>query len=125
MTIKRGIAFALIAILALGVVGLFSLSIPAESTTATPLFQQEPEDGDNDTEGNEKEDDEAPTGQPAITAEEAQVIAEAHLGSGVPVQEVELEQEHGQLLYSVEFSDVEVEVDAMTSEVLGTWADDD
>ena len=60
-----------------------------------------------------------PAGTPAITAEEAQTAALTAY-SGTIVQ-TELDDENGQLVYSVEFDgDVDVKVDAMTGEVLGT-----
>ena len=61
----------------------------------------------------------APTGTPAITAEQAQTAAlAAHPGT---VIKTELDDENGQLVYSVEFNGgVDVKVDAMTGSVLGT-----
>lgn len=60
-----------------------------------------------------------PAGTPAITAEEAQAAALTAY-SGTIVQ-TELDDEDGQLVYSVEFDGgVDVKVDAMTGEVLGT-----
>ena len=61
----------------------------------------------------------APTGTPAITADEAQTAAlTAHSGT---VVQTELDDENGQLVYSVEFDGgVDVKVDAMTGEVLST-----
>lgn len=61
----------------------------------------------------------APTGTPAITAEQAQTAALA-VQSGT-VLKTELDDENGQLVYSVEFDGgVDVKVDAMTGSVLST-----
>jgi uncharacterized membrane protein YkoI len=61
----------------------------------------------------------APTGTPAITAEAAQQAAEAHLNAGTAIK-VELDDENGTLVYSVEFANgTDVKVDAMTGAVLG------
>jgi len=66
-----------------------------------------------------KEDTEAaPSGTPAITAEQAQTAALAAY-SGT-VLKVELDEENGKLVYGVEFEGgVDVKVDAMTGEVVG------
>jgi uncharacterized membrane protein YkoI len=65
------------------------------------------------------EQDAAPTGTPAITAEAAQQTAEAYLNAGTATQ-VELDDEDGALVYSVEFANgTDVKVDAMTGAVLG------
>jgi len=65
------------------------------------------------------EQDAAPTGTPAITAEAAQQTAEAYLNAGTATQ-VELDDEDGVLVYSVEFANgTDVKVDAMTGAVLG------
>lgn len=66
----------------------------------------------------------APTGTPAITAEQAQTAALAvHPGT---VIKTELDDENGQLVYSVEFSGgVDVKIDAMTGSVLGTESGQD
>jgi uncharacterized membrane protein YkoI len=60
----------------------------------------------------------APSGTPAITADEAQAAAIAyHPGT---VVKTELDDENGQLVYSVEFEGgADVKVDAMTGSVLG------
>lgn len=63
--------------------------------------------------------DAAPTGTPAITAEAAQKAAESYLNAGTAVK-VQLDDENGKLVYSVEFSNsTDVKVDAMTGSVLG------
>jgi len=66
----------------------------------------------------------APNGTPAITADQAQAAAlAAHPGT---VIQTELDDENGQLVYSVEFNDgVDVKVDAMTGAVLGTESGQD
>jgi len=66
----------------------------------------------------------APTGSPAITADQAKTAAlAAHPGM---VIKTELDDENGQLVYSVEFSDgVDVKVDAMTGAVIGTESGQD
>jgi uncharacterized membrane protein YkoI len=63
--------------------------------------------------------DETPIGTPAITVDQAQAAALAvHPGT---VIKTELDDENGQLIYSVEFDGgVDVKVDAMTGAVLGT-----
>ena len=83
--------------------------------------QDTPDDGEEmESESAGDEDAEvAPSGTPAITAEEAQAAA-LKAQSGTIVQ-TELDDENGQLVYSVEFDGgVDVKVDAMTGEVLGT-----
>jgi uncharacterized membrane protein YkoI len=66
----------------------------------------------------------APNGTPAISAEQAKAFAiAAHPGT---VIQVELDDENGQLVYSVEFEGgVVVKVDAMTGVVLGTESGQD
>jgi uncharacterized membrane protein YkoI len=61
--------------------------------------------------------DAAPSGTPAITAEAAQKTAEAYLNAGTATK-VELDDENGKLVYSVEFNGTDVKVDAMTGAVL-------
>ena len=59
----------------------------------------------------------APTGTPAITEDQAkQAAIAAHPGT---VLKIELEEDNGKLIYSVQFDgDVEVKVDAMTGAIL-------
>jgi len=71
-----------------------------------------------DTETGDNEQDAVPAGTPAITAKEAQATAEAYLNAGTATQ-VELDDEDGQLVYSVEIGGTDVKVDAMTGTVLG------
>lgn len=59
----------------------------------------------------------APSGTPPITAEAAQKTAEAYLNAGTATK-VELDDENGQFVYSVEFNGTDVKVDAMTGAVL-------
>ncbi len=67
----------------------------------------------------------APTATPAITAEAAQKTAETYLNAGTATK-VELDDENGQLVYSVEFSNgTDVKVDAMSGKVLGTEPSED
>lgn len=69
--------------------------------------------------------DAAPAGTPAITAEAAQKTAEAYLNAGTATK-VELDDENGALVYSVEFSNgTDVKVDAMTGSVLGAESGQD
>jgi len=69
--------------------------------------------------GEEADEESVPTGTPAISAEDAQTAAmSAYTGT---IVQTELDDENGQLVYSVEFDGgVDVKVDAMTGEVLGT-----
>lgn len=60
-----------------------------------------------------------PAGTPAITAEAAQKSAEAYLNAGAAAK-VELDDENGQLVYSVEIGATDVKIDAMTGAVLTT-----
>jgi uncharacterized membrane protein YkoI len=63
--------------------------------------------------------DAAPAGTPLITADTARQTAEAYLNAG-PATQVELDDENGKLVYSVEIGTTDVKVDAMTGAVLGT-----
>ena len=66
----------------------------------------------------------APTGTPAISADQARTAALAvHPGT---VSKTELDDENGQLVYSVQFSDsTDVKVDAMTGQVVTTETEGD
>ncbi len=114
MTLKR--IFSAAAILAILVIalGLFSMSVFAQ----TPYPPEPPENESGESEA-------APAGQAKITADEAQAAAQAHLGTTAAPHEIELENDRGRLVYSVEFSGVEVEVDAATGEIAGAWSDND
>ena len=88
--------------------------------------QNAPDNG-QEAEGVESADgqDAAPTGTPSITAEAAQKTAESYLNAGAAVK-VQLDDENGKLVYSVEFSNgTDVKVDAMTGNVIGTDATQD
>ena len=68
--------------------------------------------------------DAAPAGTPAITADAARQAAEAHLNAG-PASRVQLDDEDGSLVYSVEIGASDVKVDAMTGAVLSVDAGQD
>ena len=74
--------------------------------------------------GVEGEVEDAPSGTPSITAEAAQQAAEAYLNAGTATQ-VELDEENGTLVYSVEIGGSDVKVDAMTGAVLGVESGED
>jgi len=154
MKINRFIALAAIALLVVGAMGAVSMKAFAQSgnpPTQTQGCDQQDDDAaevqnapdtdnvdqqcgdqnapDNgqEAEGAESADgqDVAPTGTPAITAESAQKTAESYLNAGTAVK-VELDDENGALVYSVEFSNgTDVKVDAMTGSVIGTEATED
>lgn len=117
MKINRFVALAAIAVLVVATMSVIAVQVFAQPNEPLP---QEPDDGEE----NEAED-EAPTGEAAITANEALAAAQDYLGDYSAPSEIELENERGVLVYSVEFSGAEVEVDALTGEVVGAWADDD
>lgn len=154
MKINRFVALAAIALLVAGAMGAVSMKAFAQSATP-PAQSQACDQQDNDAaevqnapdtdnvdlqcgdqsapdngqeaEGAESADgqDAAPTGTPAITAQAAQKSAEAYLNAGTAVK-VELDDENGALVYSVEFSNgTDVKVDAMTGNVIGTDATQD
>lgn len=145
MKLNRFFAMAAIALLVVGAMGVISARSFAQATqpptqtqvTEAPEANSEGSDTDNLDEqvgdqngpdGQEAgdgaeaadgaEQEAAPAGTPAITAEAAQKTAEAYLKAG-PANHVELDNENGKLVYSVEFNDTDVKVDAMTGEVLG------
>jgi uncharacterized membrane protein YkoI len=62
--------------------------------------------------------DAAPAGTPSITADQAKAAAEAHLNADAATK-VQLDDENGKLVYSVEIRASDVKVDAMTGAVLG------
>jgi uncharacterized membrane protein YkoI len=86
-----------------------------EADTETP---DDEDTGAADTETGDDGQDAPPDGTPTITAKEAQATAEAYLNAGTATQ-VELDDEDGQLIYSVEIGGTDVKVDAMTGAVLG------
>ena len=75
-------------------------------------------DAESDTEAaGSEQNDAAPTATPAISADQAQAAAEAHLNAG-SASKVELDDENGQLVYSVEIGSTDVKVDAMTGAIV-------
>lgn len=149
MKINRFVALALIALLVVGAMGAISYKVFAQGGVlhnvrtafqaqdcgqdeAGDTEEQSTNDTDNIVEqcgdqnapdeqesGGEEDTETAPSGTPAITADQAQTTALAmHPGT---VLKVELDEENGKLVYGVEFEGgVDVKVDAMTGEVLGT-----
>ncbi len=78
--------------------------------------------GADDTEQDGQET--TPAGALAIPAEAAQSAAEAYLNAGAATS-VELDEENGRLVYSVEIDGTDVIVDAATGAVLGEEAAED
>ena len=82
--------------------------------------QNAPDGVEADTEGESAESeqtDAAPNAVPAITADQARTTAEAQLNAGA-ASKVELDDENGQLVYSVEIGGADVKVDAMTGAIV-------
>lgn len=82
--------------------------------------QNAPDATEADTESEAAESDQndaAPSATPAITADQAKATAEAQLNAGA-ASKVELDDENGQLVYSVEIGGVDVKVDAMTGAIV-------
>lgn len=80
---------------------------------------------DEDLDGDDRWDDDdeiGPDVQPEISVEQAIEIAESEVDG--TAHDVELEREHGTLVYSVEIGNQEVEIDATTGEILATEFDD-
>lgn len=143
MKINRFVALAAIALLVVGAMGAVSMKAFAQSATP-PAQSQACDQQDNDAAevqnapdtdnvdlqcGDQSEPDNgqeaAPTGTPAITAQAAQKSAETYLNARTAVK-VELDDENGVLVYSVEFANgTDVKVDAMTGSVLGTEPTED
>ena len=141
MKINRLIALTAIALLVVGAMGVISMKALAQPAAQTQTCDQQDGDsaeiqdapdtdnvdlqcGDQNEGGEEAEasdgQETASIGTPAITAQAAQKIAEAYLNAGTAVN-VELDDEDGALVYSVEFTNgTDVKVDAMTGDVLGT-----
>ncbi|HEY6072958.1 MAG TPA: PepSY domain-containing protein [Anaerolineales bacterium] len=149
MKINRLAALAIIALLVAGAMGAISYRVFAQggvlhSVRAAFQAQDCGQDQAGGTEGQETADKDnvdvqcgdqnapdeqgtggtedpeaAPSGTPAMTADQAQAAAlAAHPGT---VRKVELDDENGQLVYGVEFEGgVDVKVDAMTGAVLST-----
>ena len=146
MKLNRFIALAAIALLVVGAMGAISMKAFAQTAAQTETCAQKDDDsaevqnapdtdnvdlqcGDQNEDSEEAESadgqDTAPTGTPAITSEAAQKTAESYLNAGTAVK-VELDDEDGKLVYSVEFSNgTDVKVDAMTGSVLGTEPTED
>jgi uncharacterized membrane protein YkoI len=148
MKINRFIALAVIALLVIGAMGVISMKVFARSSSTTTAQTQpcDQEDEDSaeapetaDTEdieeqcgdqnkANEQEGVEdtvaVPVGVTVITSEQAETIAiTAYPGT---VTLTELENENGQLIYTVEFKDGgEVEIDAVSGTVLVTDSEQD
>jgi len=147
MKVNRFIALAAIALLVVGAMGAVSMKAFAQSATPPTQTDCAQQDGDTaevqnapdtdnvdlqcgdqnapdsgqEAEGVESADgqDAAATGTPAITSEAAQKTAESYLNAGTAVK-VQLDDENGSLVYSVEFSNgTDVKVDAMTGSILG------
>lgn len=97
--------------------------IAAADTDAEELQcgdQNAPDAAEADTESEAAESDQndaAPNVTPAITADQAKTTAEAHLNAG-SASKVELDDENGQWVYSVEIGGIDVKVDAMTGAVV-------
>ncbi len=149
MKINRFVALALIALMVAGAKAVISYRVFAQSTVfhnvrtglqgpdceqeqAGDAEEQDAAENDNVNEqcgdqnstdeqgsGGKEDTEAAPGGKPAITAGQAQAAAlAAHPGT---VHAVELDEENGKLVYGVEFDGgLDVKVDAMTGEVLGT-----
>ena len=146
MKINRFIALAAIALLVVGAMGAISMKAFAQTAAQTETCAQQDDDsaevqnapdtdnvdlqcGDQNEGGEEAESadgqDAAPTGTPSITVEAAQKTAESYLNAGTAVK-VQLDDEDGKLVYSVEFSNgTDVKVDAMTGSLLGTEPTED
>lgn len=133
MNRKRLIGLAGLLLITVGAIGGISARTFAQTNIAAPAVQgscgpdtQETGESTNTDpevagcpEDSGVEGENAALGTPAISAEEAQKAAEAYANAGT-ASEVELEDESGRLVYSVEIAGQEVTVDAMTGEVLGT-----
>ena len=147
MKLNRFVAMAALAMLAIGAMGIVTARTFAQTTTQPAAQDQVCADQDNDAdvadEGPDTDDsdvqcgaqdendadddaedvdadqdqDAAALGSPLITAEEAQATAESHLNAGT-ASEVELDNEGGQLVYSVEINGTDVKIDALTGAVL-------
>lgn len=89
--------------------------------------QNAPDTTDADTESEDAasdQNDAAPNVTPAITADQAKASAEAYLSAGA-ASKVELDDENGQWVYSVEIGGADVKVDAMTGAVVTVDNDQD
>lgn len=89
--------------------------------------QNAPDGAEADTESEDAASDQsdaAPHVTPAITADQARATAEAHLNAGT-ASKVELDDENGQWVYSVEIGSVDVKVDALTGAIVAVDNDKD
>lgn len=86
-------------------------------TDAAEQGDQNGPDGTADVETTDDAQDSAPSRAPAISAAAAQQAAEAYLSAGA-ASKVELDDENGQLAYSIEIGASDVKVDAKTGAVL-------
>ena len=120
MKLKRTLAIAAVALLLVGGTAATTMQSFAQ-TTQPPAQVQTATAPDNEAaetpEGAEGQDP-VPAGTPAITADQAKAAAEAHLNAGAATR-VQLDDENGKLVYSVEIGTSDVKVDAMTGAVLG------
>lgn len=96
-------------------------SQPAEEATDQTTQDESATTGENELSGQEQAD-ETPVGNPAVTADQAKAAALVQF-PGATVISVQLDDENGQLVYSVELTDAsgvsqDVKVDAMTGTVL-------
>jgi len=151
MKINRFLALGLIALLVIGAIGVFSQRSLAQSETPTAVedCSAETEDdgaaeaaetgpdlddvqeGCNQEDENETEDsdraeeaEDVPSAATALTADDAQAIAEA-ANPGAAALEVEFELEDGVESWEVELDNgQEILVDANSGEILLTRADD-
>jgi len=127
---KHLVTLVVAALLAVGAMGAvtprsFAQAPVSPGTGADVQYQpageandgQEAASNEAEVEGNDGPDA-APTGTPAVTAADAQKTAEAYLNAG-PASKVQLDDENGKLVYSVEIGTTDVKVDAMTGAVLG------
>jgi len=142
MKIKRTLAVAAVALLVAGTMGLTAVHTFAQTTqpptqtqaataqdneqvVGADTDQVEEQVGDQNAADNAAEvseavdgQDAAPAGTPSITADQAKAAAEAYLNAGAATK-VQLDDENGKLVYSVEIGTSDVKVDAMTGAVLG------
>lgn len=147
MKINKFLALAMIAMLAIGVMGFVSTKVHAQNGTQPAPQAQVTEAPDNeqvagpDTDnveeqvGEQVEDgiadgsiavetegsdgiDEVPSGTPAITSDAAIQAAQAYLNTTASGTAT-LDDENGKLVYSIDLNGSDVKVDAMSGVVLG------
>lgn len=147
MRMKRTLAVAAVALLVAGSLGFTAIhslaqtaqppaqvqTVPAPDSkpavgadtdqAAEQVGDQNAADGTAEAPETGDGQDAAPTGTPAITADQAKATAEAHLNAG-PASKVKLDAEDGKLVYSVDIGTSEVKVDAMSGAVLGVESAD-